>query len=383
MRNDTPGGYTQAPLFMNSSQDRSLMYITVGVLALHCLALFFAYLDIGSKPPPPPPPQRLVVQTIALQEKSVPRTQAVYVEPEPLPPKEPEESAPAEIKPEPPPPPPPPEPEPVAEAEKPEPVEPEKPKAPEPEPEKPKPPEPVKPKAIEPAKPKVEKKKTKPEEKKKPKPAPAPKKKAQPEKKPEPKKPVKKPAETVKPKKDPAPKEAPAKPKPVAEKPKAAPKPSPPQPDPKVEAAKAKKKALLEQAQKSIAKIGQSRDKVSSGQSSFIADANIPAQIESLHVEALVGDPGQSLSKQEMSYQGELAGRLKLLLRMPEYGEVKIKLTLERSGKYVSVAIVAAESSANRKYVEKTLPKLQYPSFGSNFGSDPQYTFVIVLSNDI
>jgi hypothetical protein len=55
---------------------------------------------------------------------------------------------------------------------------------------------------------------------------------------------------------------------------------------------------------------------------------------------------------------------------------------LDRSGKVFSVVIVSSESVANRKYIEKIVPTLTFPGFGSNFGSVMQYTFSITLSND-
>ena len=85
----------------------------------------------------------------------------------------------------------------------------------------------------------------------------------------------------------------------------------------------------------------------------------------------------------EVSYRDELANRLKLLLRLPEYGEVKVKLTIERSGKIAKVLIISSESSANRKYIEKTLPGLTFPQFGTRFGDVDQYTFSITLGNEL
>ena len=90
----------------------------------------------------------------------------------------------------------------------------------------------------------------------------------------------------------------------------------------------------------------------------------------------------KELNDKEIGYRDELAGRLKLLLRLPEFGEVKIKLTLSRAGKVAKVSIVSAESAANRTYIEKTIPTLSFPSFGNNFGTLPEYTFLISLSND-
>lgn len=149
------------------------------------------------------------------------------------------------------------------------------------------------------------------------------------------------------------------------------------------QAAKAKQQKLLSQAQETIAKIDKSRDKISR---TNLPDPGFvpPGAISSLQIDSFA-DYGskQQLSSQEASYRDELASRLKLLLKLPEYGEVKIKLTLERSGKVAKVVIISAASAANRKHVEKTLPTLTFPAFGANFDQSSQFTFSITLCNEI
>lgn len=160
--------------------------------------------------------------------------------------------------------------------------------------------------------------------------------------------------------------------------------PEKPKPDPEAEARKAKQQELLAKAQQSIAKIDKPRANIPSAKASAVVISAIPNKIESLHIDALPSDSNAApLNAREMGYRDELAGRLKLLLKLPEHGAVKLKLTLERSGKVANIAIVNSLSSANRAYIEKALPALSFPSFGSNFGDLPQYTFVIALSNEI
>lgn len=150
------------------------------------------------------------------------------------------------------------------------------------------------------------------------------------------------------------------------------------------QAAKAKQQKLLSQAQETIAKIDKSRDKVSRTNLSDPGFVHSPVAISNLQIDSFA-DYGskQQLSSQEASYRDELASRLKLLLKLPEYGEVKIKLTLERSGKVAKVVIISAASATNRKYVEKTLPTLTFPAFGANFDQSSQFTFSITLCNEI
>lgn len=80
-------------------------------------------------------------------------------------------------------------------------------------------------------------------------------------------------------------------------------------------------------------------------------------------------------------YEDLLAERLHLLLTLPDYGDVTIRLKLSRMGKVLNVSIVKSASEENRQYVQKTVPNLSLPPFGRSFGSDADHTFQLVLSN--
>jgi colicin import membrane protein len=141
-----------------------------------------------------------------------------------------------------------------------------------------------------------------------------------------------------------------------------------------------KKQALLAKAQESIAKIQASGDKIGSSKAAKRGELKVP-QFQST---ALVANAdAEPLSGGEIGYRDELASRLQLMLKMPEAGQVKLKLTLNRQGKFVKLTIVTAESLANRKYIEKTVPTMAFPAFGNQFGSAADYTFSITLNSDL
>jgi len=157
------------------------------------------------------------------------------------------------------------------------------------------------------------------------------------------------------------------------------PKPQATKEKPKPSALDAKKKKLLAQAQESIAKIDRSSAKISAGKYSKIPELKTPT------IALLEGNGTihSAMTDGEIGYRDELASRLKLLLKLPEVGQVKVKLTLNRVGKFVKLVVVSSESAANRKYIEKTLPTLTFPSFGNQFGNVEEYAFSITLSSDI
>lgn len=338
--------------------DPSLAYISVFVIIAHLVGMMFISINLN-KMPVVKPKEHLVVKTIQLGEpRPVPKVLPIEIEqPAPI-----LEEAPAPtIKEEPP------KPAPAKKIEEPKPV-----------PEK---------KKVEKAPVKENKPAVKKEEKKKEVKKETVKKKDTPKKKETvKKKEEKKPVNTAKkntttPKKETAKKETPKK----TEKKKTE---TVSKPDPEAEAAKqavsAKQQELLKNAKESIAKIDKSAHKFTASDAAVSSQKIVPGKIEKLQIEGLPSSGGSKVTftKQEAGYRDELISRLKLLLRLPEYGEVKVNLTLERSGKVAKVSIVSAESAANKKYIEKTLPTISLPAFGDNFPNQSQYTFVITLSNE-
>lgn len=82
-------------------------------------------------------------------------------------------------------------------------------------------------------------------------------------------------------------------------------------------------------------------------------------------------------------YEEELVTRLRLLLRLPEYGAVRVAMTLNRKGQVQKIAVLAAESLKNQEYIEKTLPGIVFPGFLAHFEGEEQHEFVLSLSNEM
>jgi colicin import membrane protein len=105
------------------------------------------------------------------------------------------------------------------------------------------------------------------------------------------------------------------------------------------------------------------------------------------HSEVAVAPPKQVVASSgeqvaiAATYEEVLAERLRLLLTLPDYGDVKISLTLERSGKVAALTILKAASEENQHYVEKMLPQLALPPFGLAFAGEERHVFRLVLSN--
>jgi hypothetical protein len=151
-------------------------------------------------------------------------------------------------------------------------------------------------------------------------------------------------------------------------------------------AAKQLEQTLLAKAKENLAKMNQSRDKITTSSSSLnLETAQLPQELENLQIDRLLTEEKGNLLTQgnnETSYSLAVSSHLKKHLRLPDYGDVKMKLTLNRNGQVMSVEIMRSESNKNKAYVENHIPNLVFPPFGQRFQGVSQNVFVITLQND-
>lgn len=86
--------------------------------------------------------------------------------------------------------------------------------------------------------------------------------------------------------------------------------------------------------------------------------------------------------EKEDEYYQELAGRLRHMLTLPEVGEVRVRLTLNRSGGVERLEILEYKSAKNAAFVEKMVPVLTFPAFGNHFSGEAKHEFLITLANE-
>ena len=126
---------------------------------------------------------------------------------------------------------------------------------------------------------------------------------------------------------------------------------------------------LLQELEESIAKIDEKRDKLYRRKK-----LEAPAAIEVLRIDAL--DIERNVS--DLSYAETLVTHLKQTLNLPDYGEVKIQLTLGRDGSVEKLVIVKSESDKNKRYLEDHLPRLKFPNLNKD-----THTFVLTFCNEV
>lgn len=137
----------------------------------------------------------------------------------------------------------------------------------------------------------------------------------------------------------------------------------------------AKERELLAQAQETLAKISSASGKLPLTAPQIQPQNSLPNCIDTLQT-----DQFSWQNSENMSYQNQIAFKLKKTLRFPEYGSVKIKLTLARSGRVEKLEILASASVKNKIYIEQALPALLFPTLdNSEAGSN---TFTFLLNNE-
>jgi len=136
---------------------------------------------------------------------------------------------------------------------------------------------------------------------------------------------------------------------------------------------------LLQELEESIAKIQQKRDKLDRKK-----QEDPPHLIGPLQIDSSVPVP-TNVTEEESStqYQQMLIDCLRESLNLPEYGEVKIRLTLKKDGSVQDLTVLKAESEKNKRYLEEKLPFLRFPRLRDSFSNKNQSTFVLTFCNEI
>jgi hypothetical protein len=124
--------------------------------------------------------------------------------------------------------------------------------------------------------------------------------------------------------------------------------------------------SLLKELEESIAKIENKSDK---------AKVNKIASPIALQI-----DMGEE--SEQSSYTDTLTSYLYEQLSLPDYGEVKIQLSLRQDGTVVKLVVLKAKNGKNRDYLENHLPRLRFPRFEGELANQKEHTFVLTFCNE-
>lgn len=159
------------------------------------------------------------------------------------------------------------------------------------------------------------------------------------------------------------------------------PPPPPPRPTQKPQHQKVKPvihKHSTSQRQKVLKELGETLAKIESRQEEIKQQAplTLPKPIETLQIDRA------EQKQEEADYFVILASSLKEALELPEFGKVKLELTLLNTGKVEKVRIVHSESEKNRHYLEQQLLFLLLPPFTEELKKERKHTFVLTFCNE-
>jgi outer membrane biosynthesis protein TonB len=126
----------------------------------------------------------------------------------------------------------------------------------------------------------------------------------------------------------------------------------------------------------SIAKIEGKAQAASAKSSRSASTAIMPIALQ------IDADSG-SLSDFPSDYSDQLVGFLHQSLHLPEFGEVKIQLTLHQDGRVAKLVVLKSESDKNKRYLEGSLPQLAFPSFSGSFAKKREHTFILTFCSEL
>lgn len=99
----------------------------------------------------------------------------------------------------------------------------------------------------------------------------------------------------------------------------------------------------------------------------------IPGKIHFIESKSAVALP--------QSYGAHVAAYLENQLTLPEHGEVKMELEIDRKGRVIHLSLLASESVQNSEFLKNRLPELAFPCF-NDFDIDTNtITFTISFRN--
>ncbi len=136
--------------------------------------------------------------------------------------------------------------------------------------------------------------------------------------------------------------------------------------------------SLMRELEESIAKIENKSGKGASKKTPFSSKALAPIALQ-------IDTPSNELSnvaEKQSDYTDALITHLHQCLSLPEYGEVKIQLSLRQDGTVCKVIVLKAQSEKNKQYLESNLPQLKFPHFDGAYASKKEHTFVLTFCNE-
>ncbi|MEX0961949.1 MAG: hypothetical protein WDZ28_03735 [Simkaniaceae bacterium] len=108
------------------------------------------------------------------------------------------------------------------------------------------------------------------------------------------------------------------------------------------------------EAQKLMASIEKSLQTIEAKNEMATSPIDLPQKITTLQID--------QTPKKELNYSERLLGYLQSTLILPEIGDVKVKITINKRGGLENLEILSSESQKNENYLKEALSRENFPS---------------------
>lgn len=136
-----------------------------------------------------------------------------------------------------------------------------------------------------------------------------------------------------------------------------------------------KMQSLLQSLEESLDKIEKPKVRKKTSQATDLSKQKKRLKIDDLDSASAIGYSD--------NYQDQLIDLLKSDLDLPDFGEVKLKLTLKKDGTIMELIIIEAQSQKNRDYLEKNLKTVHFPVFSGGLAKENKHTFTLTFCNQL
>jgi len=140
-------------------------------------------------------------------------------------------------------------------------------------------------------------------------------------------------------------------------------------------------KELLQELEKSLSKLDEHPVKATSKPSPSLPSPKAFSPLAGYQKENTQWTPSSFF--EEGNYEESLVQMLHQMLNLPEYGEVKIQITLKQDGTVAHLKVISAESEKNKTYLEKHLPHLRFSHFTGPLSEKKEHTFTLTFCNEL
>ncbi len=90
---------------------------------------------------------------------------------------------------------------------------------------------------------------------------------------------------------------------------------------------------------------------------------------------------GKAVEKEELTYGAFLVGYLQNTLDLPERGDVKLKMEIDRFGRLIDCEVLETRSEKNAEFLKNRLPELSFPCLNDFDILETAQTFTITFRN--